>query len=148
LFSLLDKDKNNYISENEFNQGMHGLFTESFDELVKFVFNFFDFDSDGLIIKEDIQVIVSYIPLQTVKSQTKVDVNKKHSNKADMKEVIESQKELCALINLCFKQKDKLNLNEFKDFTENVSSDIFLFVNKIIKFIFLDYYFLIRKETN
>jgi len=148
LFSLLDKDKNNYISENEFNQGMHGLFTESFDELVKFVFNFFDFDSDGLIIKEDIQVIVSYIPLQTVKSQTKVDVNKKHSNKADMKEVIESQKELCALINLCFKQKDKLNLNEFKDFTENVSSDIFLFVYKIIKFIFLDYYFLIRKETN
>jgi Ca2+-binding EF-hand superfamily protein len=39
------------------------LFSSSFEKLVKFIFNFYDFDKDGYISREDIRVVLSYIPL-------------------------------------------------------------------------------------
>lgn len=42
---------------------MTTLFSESFDKMEKFIFNFYDFDKDGFITKEDVKVVLSYIPL-------------------------------------------------------------------------------------
>ena len=41
------------------------LFTESFSTLTKFIFTFYDFDQDGIITREDVRVVLSYVPLQT-----------------------------------------------------------------------------------
>ena len=39
------------------------LFYEDFEENSKFIFNFYDFDRDGKISKEDIRTVLSYITL-------------------------------------------------------------------------------------
>ena len=41
------------------------LFSESFDKMEKFIFGFYDFDKDGIISKEDVRTVLSYIPLNT-----------------------------------------------------------------------------------
>ena len=46
---------------------MTTLFTKDFEELVKFIFSFYDFDKDGKISKEDIRIVLSYIPLNKSK---------------------------------------------------------------------------------
>lgn len=52
---------------------MNNLFTDSSERMMKFVFNFYDFDKDGNISKEDIRTVISYIPLNT---QAKLNSNK------------------------------------------------------------------------
>ena len=49
---------------------MTTLFCDSGDKMEKFIFNLYDFDKDGLISKEDVRVVLSYIPLNV-----KVKVN-------------------------------------------------------------------------
>jgi Ca2+-binding EF-hand superfamily protein len=51
---------------------MMTLFTESYEKMLKFIFNLYDFDKDSYVSKEDIRVVLSYIPLNT---QTKVNSN-------------------------------------------------------------------------
>lgn len=46
------------------------LFIESYEKMLKFIFNLYDFDKDSYISREDIRVVLSYIPLNT---QKKVD---------------------------------------------------------------------------
>lgn len=41
------------------------LFSDSFEKMEKFIFNFYDFDKDGYISKEDVRTVLSYIPLNT-----------------------------------------------------------------------------------
>jgi Ca2+-binding EF-hand superfamily protein len=53
---------------NEFIEGMSTLFFDSIDKIEKFVFQLYDFDKDGMISKEDVRVVLSYIPLN-VKSK-------------------------------------------------------------------------------
>ena len=63
LFSVFDKGHTDYIDKDEFLNGMNNLFCESYDITSKFIFDFYDFDKDGLIDKEDIRTVLSYIAL-------------------------------------------------------------------------------------
>ena len=47
LFTVFDKDKDGVLSLSEFVNGMRGLFSqsESFDNLARFIFDFYDFRS-------------------------------------------------------------------------------------------------------
>ena len=51
----------------EFIEGMSTLFYESIDKIEKFIFQLYDFDKDGIILKEDVRVVLSYIPLNVKK---------------------------------------------------------------------------------
>jgi Ca2+-binding EF-hand superfamily protein len=62
---VFDLNNNGYLDNNEFIAGMKMLFSETYDNLVKFIFDFYDFDKDGKISKEDIHTILCYIPLTT-----------------------------------------------------------------------------------
>ena len=48
---------------SEFIEGMGTLFFDSVDHMERFIFNLYDFDKDGLISKEDVRVVLSYVPL-------------------------------------------------------------------------------------
>ena len=62
LFNIFDMNKNNYLSPREFIEGMTVLFSESLNKLIKFTFCFYDFDNDGYINRDDIRIVLSYIP--------------------------------------------------------------------------------------
>jgi Ca2+-binding EF-hand superfamily protein len=49
----------------EFIDGMRILFSENFDNLSKLIFNFYDFNKDGLVSKEEVRIVLSYVPLNT-----------------------------------------------------------------------------------
>lgn len=64
VFNVFDKNKNEYLDTKEFIQGMTLLFSEIFQHLASFVYKFYEFDRDGFITKEDVRVVLSYVPLQ------------------------------------------------------------------------------------
>lgn len=125
LFSVFDKNKNQFIDLDEFMNGMLTLFTESFNGLVTFIFNFYDFDKDGIITKEDMRTVLSYIPLNT---NNKYRKDKMKFEKEDFKDRMESQDELKFILNKVFEKNDKIEIKEFLDVVENKCSEVFLFL--------------------
>jgi len=123
----LDRNRNNYIDVLEFIEGMTILFSENYEKLIEFIFDFYDFDKDGKISKEDVRVVLSYIPLNITKLEKYSELKLKFENE-EYKDRVESQEELFNLLEKCFKLKNELDLDKFKDIIENVSSDIFLFI--------------------
>lgn len=55
---------------------MKTLLAENFDKTSKFIFDFYDFDKDGHITREDIRVVLSYVSLSKNKNkQNNFDLN-------------------------------------------------------------------------
>ena len=63
LFSVFDSSKTGYLSLNDFVTNMVSLFSSNFNQLLEFVLKFYDFDNDGKITKEDVRVVLSYVPV-------------------------------------------------------------------------------------
>ena len=127
LFACLDKDKDGILSLNEFVDGMQSLFSqsESFDSLAKFIFNLYDFNSTGSIKKDDVRVVLSYVPLQKSDSSTVIKDNIEIVED-NFEDRVESQEQLFHILNIAFKNKEEMNLEEYINVVKNVNSDIFI----------------------
>ena len=55
------------LTEGEFVKGFFKLYMGTFQETTKTIFDLLDFDKDGIIKKEDVKIILSYLPLNNVK---------------------------------------------------------------------------------
>ena len=121
LFSVFNKGHTEYIDMNEFLKGMTNLFCESFEKTSKFIFDFYDFDKDGLIDKEDIRTVLSYIALNNENNNSELQGYLNRVN---------SQKELYNLLETSFKNvnKEKIDYNEFVNIIENTASDIYILI--------------------
>jgi Ca2+-binding EF-hand superfamily protein len=62
FFNLFGKT-NGYVDKKEFVKGFSRLYSSSLDTSLKLIFEFYDFDEDGLVNKEDIRIILSYVPI-------------------------------------------------------------------------------------
>ena len=129
LFAVFDKDKDGVLNISEFVNGMKMLFSqvETFDSLAKFIFNFYDFRNCGKIKKDDVRVVLSYVPLQ------KTDLNSiKDGNieivEENFQDRIESQEQLFNILNIAFKKKDEINFDEYTNVVKNINSDIFILI--------------------
>ena len=133
LFSFFDKDKDGVLSLNEFVNGMKNLYSqeESFDSLAKFIFNLYDFNSIGKIKKDDVRVVLSYVPLQKNEGNTQgkplTDENI-HIVEEKFEDRVESQEQLFNILNLAFNSKDEMNFEEYINVVKNVNSDIFILI--------------------
>jgi len=124
LFRVFNKKNREYINLNEFSSGMKNLFCEDFDKTSKFIFDFYDYDNNGKINKEDIRVILSYITLgDDVNSKTPMR-NLSYTNR------INSQEELNNILKICFKdiKGEFMTYEDFKKVIEEVNSDIYLMI--------------------
>lgn len=121
FYAVFDRNNNGYLDVVEFIEGFKTLFTESFEKTSKFIFDFYDFDKDGLISKEDIRTVMSYVPLNT---KDKVVLGE------SFKDRIESQEELHETLEKSFKdyQTELVNYKQFVEIVENVCSDIYFFL--------------------
>lgn len=125
LFNVFDANKNDYLDSNEFVEGMSTLFSENYDKLIKFIFNFYDFNNDGFVSKEDIRTVLSYVPLNTINKSKGQKL--KYENE-DYKDRIESQDEIYSILESCFEKKVQVDFKSFANIVENVNSDFFLFI--------------------
>ena len=129
IFSCFDADKDGILSLNEFVNGMQSLFSqaESFDSLAKFIFNLYDFNSTGIIKKDDVRVVLSYVPLQRRESSTIIKDNIEIVEDK-FEDRVESQEQLFHLLNIAFKDKEEMNFEEYIKVVKNVNSDIFILI--------------------
>lgn len=67
LYMLLDEDKNGYIDKKELVKGMLKIYFSHLESRFHLVFNMYDFDGDGKICKEDIILLLSHVPITTVR---------------------------------------------------------------------------------
>lgn len=65
LFSVLDENETGHIELKDFIQNMLILFGGSFLELSKLIFKMYDFDGNGLISKEAVRTVLSYVPISS-----------------------------------------------------------------------------------
>ena len=73
---------------SEFIDGMRILFTENYDKTSKFIFEFYDFDGDGYITKDDVLVVLSYVTLNIykIKNENYLNQNYPHENLMNSKQ--------------------------------------------------------------
>lgn len=125
LFAVFDIDCNGYLSRNEFVNGMTTLFLGEYAELIKFIFRLYDFDKNELITKEDIRIVLSYIPL---KISNKFSIANFKFEQQDYQDRIESQEELISILNKLFQHETVLRIETYRNYVETVSSETFIYI--------------------
>ena len=127
IFNLFDKNKKKFLGLNDFLRGMLILYNGKYNELTKFIFDFYDFDKDGRIIYED----VKQIELLILPSQFHND------------EVFEC---INNTLDLFFEKSRFMNYERFIEVLRNTNSDIFMnlmiyfYVNKPFSNDIINYY--------
>lgn len=114
LFAHFDINKDGYLSLPEFGEGLTILFCGKFEEIVNLIFCIYDSNQDGLIHKEDVRLLLSYLPLR------------EDNTKTAYKYQIESQEEILEIVNATFQNKDELKFDEYLKITETKKSDSFI----------------------
>ena len=128
IFKILDKDKNNFLKLEEFVFGIYDIYANySFDFLTKFIFDLYDRDNDGIVSKDDIRLLLNYLP---------VDKNLRHKfiikdfANIDYSDIVNNQKIIEKIINKVFVNefKNLINFDNFIYIVQNKCSDIFIAV--------------------
>lgn len=121
---MFNKTKSGYLNKKEFEEGMLKLFTEDYEYLSKFVFNFYDCDEDGKVKPEDIRLIYSYFPLK----QDRFSLLHKFSYEFPrLEEQLIAQEEIKKLIEWMFK-KDEITFDIFFGYITKINIDPFIFL--------------------
>ena len=124
LFKSFSKTSTQGLCEEEFVENFYKLYMGSFEETTNIIFNLLDFDKDGSINKEDVKIILSYLPINEVNddSNEKNDLVSKVFG-AQMK----SLEEIDNILSETFsKYGGKLNMNQFTEIVTEQNSEIFL----------------------
>ena len=114
------------LTEEEFVNGFFKLYMGTFKETVRTIFDLLDFDKDGIIKKEDVKIILSYLPLNEI-SEDKENEKKFESVKEVLGVQMKSLEEIDDIVSKTFKKyEDKMNFEQFKDTVQNKKSDVLL----------------------
>ena len=137
FFSLLDDNNDSYIDLKEFVYVLFKIYYSDFDEQVKLVFDIYDFDRDGYITKEDVRIILSYIPILRDKDVDERDKEGSFSQDGGGHDEyftrVRIQEEIAELVELVFKDKEKIDLKEFQEINETISSDMLVTVLGLLR---------------
>jgi hypothetical protein len=101
IFTCFDLNKDGYLSLSEFGEGLTLLYLGTFEEVVNLIFNIYDSNQDGLIHKEDIRLLLSYLPLREDNTVTAY------------KYQLDSQSEILEIVDHTFQNKEELNFKEY-----------------------------------
>ena len=132
LFRVFDSRNNGILELKEFKSSMILLFCGDYVQTLRFIFDFYDFDGDGKISKEDVKVVLLYVLFSNKHLNNNIignTDNNKINNTYD--------NQLNSMLDICFRKKnEKLNFNSFANIIENVNSDLY----------FMTYMFLLKKK--
>ena len=121
---MFNRSKSGYLNKKEFEEGMLKLFTEDYDYLSKFVFNFYDCDEDGKITPDDIRLIYSYFPLK----QDRFSFLHKFTYEFPrLEDQLIAQEEIKKLIDWIFK-KPEIGFDMFYGYITKINIDPFIFL--------------------
>ena len=133
LFMSFMKSSTQGLCEEEFVENFFKLYMGSFEETTTVIFNLLDFDKDGIIKKEDVKILLSYLPLNDT-NDDKTEKNEKNKN-TDKNELVtkifgtqmKSLEEIDGIVSDTFnKYNGKMNLQQFVEIVTQKNSEIFL----------------------
>lgn len=107
------------------------IYYSNFDNQVKLVFDVYDFDRDGYISKEDVRLILSYVPKlkdEEAKTEKEGVFSQEGGGNDDYNTRIEIQQEISQLIDLAFQDQSRIDLEQFQKFNEEQTSDMLVTV--------------------
>ena len=61
---MLDLNGDGYVDVKEFIHGFFKVYYSNLETKLKLAFDMYDFDKDGYIKKEDVRLVLSYIPIE------------------------------------------------------------------------------------
>lgn len=134
LFAVWDKNKNSYLDWDEFLNGLLTFYCSCFDDKIKMVFEIYDFDNDNLITQSDIVTIISCMPINVsnnVRSEGKYTME--GGGAQNFQHRVDTLEEMLLVLKHCFGDRTSINLQEFIEITENVSSDMTLSVLSLMR---------------
>ena len=120
------------LCEEEFVENLFKLYMGSFEETIKIIFNILDFDKDGIIKKEDVKVLLSYLPINDDDEEAGLGVkNDKAKNDLVTKifgDQMKSLEEIDDLLNHAFNKYEnhQMNLEQFTEMINKKNPEIFL----------------------
>ena len=124
LFMSFTKSSTQGLCEEEFVDNFFKLYMGSFEETTNVIFNLLDFDKDGIIKKDDVKIVLSYLPLN--------EQNDEKTEKTDLVSKIfgtqmKSLEEIDNIISETFNQfGGEMNLKQFTEIVTEKNSEIFL----------------------
>ena len=111
LFKAFNKKNEEFLSKQDFINGIFSLYVGTFQESAEVIFSLYDFNKNGTIYRDNIKLLLSYIP----------------TNENEYKKQIKLLKELDKILDDTFeKGKDEMLFEEFLSSIENKNGDIFL----------------------
>ena len=84
---------------------MINLFTGNIEYLFKLIFNLFDFNNDGNISSDDVNIILSYIPIR----HSNYDNKKFKFEQDEFVDRIQTQEEIAFALKLLFSSKNTIS---------------------------------------
>ena len=138
IFSIMDEDGDGFLDLKEFINGFFKIYFSSFDTKWQLVFDIYDFDADGEISREDVRIILSYIPQvsTTIRDmemsfETEDKIRKKmFENRISAQEQIEK---LCDSVFLVDGKNKSLDYTGFSTFADNETSDLVISILTVIR---------------
>ena len=110
LFKCLEKQKDGFLHKQDFVNGIYNLYLGSFNDCAQIIFSLFDFNHDGIINKDDMKLLLSYIP--------QID--------NEYKKQIQFLKGLDKIIEETFDGEKELLFKEYLNSLKNKNSESFL----------------------
>ena len=129
FFHLFDSNKDGYVDKKEFVKGFSRIFSSHLDTSLHLIFEFYDFDEDCFISQEDIRIILSYVPICEMANKERQREGKFTSGigaETSFSDRKQAQEEIKLLLDQIFKDKDKIDFDDFKKFNQEVTSEALL----------------------
>lgn len=138
FFSILDTDGSGFVELKEFMVGLFRVYCSDFETNLKLAFEFYDFDKDGFISEEDVALVLSYADINHAKEEEEESKDKHKRRRSQspshsFQDRLDNQKEIANITSKMFKEKSRINYEEFKEYNTNESSETILCVLKALK---------------
>jgi len=134
LFAVLDTDGDGYLNSKEFLTGLLRFYCSTFDQKIKLVFEIYDFDKDKFITQTDITTLINCMPvvrLAQIKGEGKFTQD--GGGATTFEERVESLEEMHNILDACFEEKSQIDLDDFTNITETMTSDMVLAVLSLFR---------------
>ena len=124
IFTVFDKDKDNFLNFEEFKNAIFSIFySNDYDILTKLIFDIFDCDRDGYISEEDCRLMLSYIPIT---GKLILKDKKNEYEKITFQDRVTSQEEIYKIVRKSFQNNIKIKYSKFCDIIEKQTSDLLI----------------------